>query len=266
MEVEKLVEVPGSVLQEAGDEHGRDRIRSHSRPRRGKASTKPRSGVRASTSRRCTGSSCTRTCTRAPGTTSVARCRGGPDTCSITPGQTHFSRVTASNLVEVGPDGRPAGGEGRLNVSAWAIHAPVQRARPDIMCALHIHAPYSTALASIDGWRLDERGSQNAAVFYGNCAYFGYEGIVTEADEGERMVEALGDKRVLFPREPRGADRRRHDREDDAVALPARARLHERDARAPDGPPDPPDPGRGGAAQRRHVRRVGRRRRAISRA
>lgn len=123
---------------------------------------------------------------------------GRPGHLLISPGQTHFSRVTAGNLVEVGPDGRSVGGEGRLNVSAWAIHDPIQRARPDIMCALHIHAPYSTALASIDGWTFDERGSQNAAVFYGNCAYFGYEGIVTEADEGERMVEALGDKRVLF--------------------------------------------------------------------
>ena len=35
-------------------------------------------------------------------------------------------------------------------------------------------------------------------MFYENCAYFGYDGIVTESDEGERMVEALGDKRVLF--------------------------------------------------------------------
>ena len=123
---------------------------------------------------------------------------GRPGHLFITPGRTHFSRVTAGNLVEVGPDGRPVGGEGRLNVSAWAIHEPVQRARPDIVCALHIHAPYSTALASVEGWRLDERGSQNAAVFYGNCAYVGYGGIVTEADEGERMVGALGDKRVLF--------------------------------------------------------------------
>ncbi|MYE33358.1 MAG: hypothetical protein F4X23_00715 [Gemmatimonadales bacterium] len=123
---------------------------------------------------------------------------GRPGHLLISPGRTHFSRVTASNLVEVNADGRSVGGEGRLNVSAWAIHAPIQRARPDVTCALHVHPPYSTALASIDGWEFDERGSQNAAIFYGNCAYFGYEGIVTEADEGERMVEALGDKRVLF--------------------------------------------------------------------
>ena len=113
---------------------------------------------------------------------------GRPGHLFITPGQTHFSRVTASSLVEVGPTGRPVGREGRLNVSAWAIHHPIQRARPDIVCALHVHGPYSTALASIDGWRFDERGSQNAAVFYGNCAYFGYEGLVTESDEGERMA------------------------------------------------------------------------------
>lgn len=123
---------------------------------------------------------------------------GSPGHLFLTPGQTHFSRVTASSLVELDAEGNAVSGEGRLNVSAWAIHDPIHRARPDIACALHVHAPYSTALASIDGWRLDERGSQNAAVFYGNCAYFEYEGVITEADEGERMSEALGDKRVLF--------------------------------------------------------------------
>ncbi len=123
---------------------------------------------------------------------------GRPGNLLVTPGRTHFSRVTASGLVEVGPRGRAVGREGRLNVSAWAIHDPIQRARPDIACALHVHGPWSTALASIDGWRFDERGSQNAAVFHGNCAYFGYEGLVTESDEGERMAEALGGKRVLF--------------------------------------------------------------------
>lgn len=123
---------------------------------------------------------------------------GKPGHILLTPGQTHFSRVTATSLVELDPEGNAVGGEGRLNVSAWAIHDPIQRARPDIACALHVHAPCSTALASIDGWRLNERGSQNAAVFYDNCGYFGYEGIITGSDEGEHMAVALGDKRVLF--------------------------------------------------------------------
>lgn len=123
---------------------------------------------------------------------------GRPGHILLTPGMTHFSRVTASSLVELDPEGNAVAGDGRLNQSAWAIHHPIHTARPDITCILHVHAPYSTALCSIEGWRLNERGSQNAGVFFQNVAYFGYEGIVTGEDEGERMVEALGDRRVLF--------------------------------------------------------------------
>jgi len=134
------------------------------------------------------------------GTWNQFSCRvpGKPGHMLLTPGMTHFSRVTASNLVELDPAGNAVSGEGRLNQSAWAIHHPIHIARPDVACVLHVHAPYSTALCSIEGWRFNERGSQNAGVFYQNVAYFGYEGIVTEEDEGEKMVEALGTKRVLF--------------------------------------------------------------------
>ena len=69
--------------------------------------------------------------------------------------------------------------------------AAIRRARVDF-------AGVHRIVASIDGWTLDERGSQNGAFFCGNCAYFGYEGIVTEAGEGERMAEAPSEKRVLF--------------------------------------------------------------------
>jgi ribulose-5-phosphate 4-epimerase/fuculose-1-phosphate aldolase len=123
---------------------------------------------------------------------------GKPGHLLLTPGMTHFSRVTARNLVELDPAGNAVGGDGRLNQSAWAIHHPIHTARPEIACVLHVHAPYSTALCSIDGWRFNERGSQNAGVFYRNVAYFDYEGIVTEEEEGHGMVAALGDKRVLF--------------------------------------------------------------------
>jgi len=122
---------------------------------------------------------------------------GRPGHLLLTPGQTHFSRVTASRLVETDPEGRPVGG-GALNQSTWAIHAPIHRLRPDMACALHVHAPHSTALASIEGWRLNERGGQNASHVFDDVGYFDYEGVVTDADEGERMAEALGDRRVLF--------------------------------------------------------------------
>ena len=123
---------------------------------------------------------------------------GHPGHLLLSPGQTHFSRVTASGLLMTDPDGKVVEGSGIPNMSAWAVHAPIYRARPDLKCLLHVHSPYLTALASTDGWRLDTRGGQLAGNFHGNVAYFGYEGIVTEDDEGERMAAALGDKSTLI--------------------------------------------------------------------
>ena len=123
---------------------------------------------------------------------------GRPGHLLLSPGHTHFSRVTASSLLMTDPDGNVVEGTGTPNKSAWAIHAPIYSARPDLNCALHVHSPYLTALVSTEGWRLDTRGGQLAGVFHGNVAYFDYEGIVTEDEEGERMAEALGDRNTLI--------------------------------------------------------------------
>ena len=123
---------------------------------------------------------------------------GRPGYLLLSPGQTHFSRVTASSLVMTDSEGNVVESTGVPNIGAWAIHAPLYRSRQDLTCALHVHSPYVTALASTEGWRLDTRGGQLAGVFHGNVAYFDYEGIVTEDDEGERMAEALGDNSTLI--------------------------------------------------------------------
>ncbi len=127
-----------------------------------------------------------------------AKAPGKSDHLLLTPGHTHFSRVTASCLLMTDPDGHVVAGAGIPNASAWAIHQPIQKARPDIICALHVHPPYATALASLDGWDFNARTSQQAANFYGKVASYSYEGVVTESQEGERMAAALGDKWVLF--------------------------------------------------------------------
>lgn len=123
---------------------------------------------------------------------------GRPNHLLLSPGHTHFSRVTTSSLVMTNEEGAVVEGDGIPNISAWAIHQPIQQARPDVFCALHVHSPYATALASIDGWRFNKRAGQLAANFYGKVAYFDYEGIVTEAEEGERMAECIGDNKALF--------------------------------------------------------------------
>jgi len=118
----------------------------------------------------------------------------------ISPGDTHWSQVRASNLTLMGPQAEVISGP-EANGAAWIIHYPVHRARPEALCIMHTHPPYATALGMRKNWKLDTRSSQAAAIFHGDVAYFDtYDGILREAEEGERMAEALGDKRILMLR------------------------------------------------------------------
>lgn len=123
-----------------------------------------------------------------------------PEQIFITPGHVHWSQVCASNLVLMGPQREIVSGELEPNVAAWIIHYPVQRARPDLQCLMHVHTPYATAMSMRTDIMFNERSCQAAAHFYDEVAYFNtYEGSF-EAGEGELMAEALGDKRVLMLR------------------------------------------------------------------
>ena len=124
-----------------------------------------------------------------------------PESMLISPGHTHWSQVTASNLALVGPDGQCQDAAAGPIRAGWIIHAPVHRARRDARCVMHVHAPYTTALSMLADTQLDTRSSQQAAQFHGDVAYFEvYDGLLQEESEGSRMAEALGDKRVLILR------------------------------------------------------------------
>ena len=123
-----------------------------------------------------------------------------PELMLITPGDTHWSLVCASNLTVMGPQAEVVSGP-PPNRATWIIHYPVHRARPDALCVLHTHPPYATALAMVKGRKLDTQSSQAASAFRGDVAYFDiYDGALNDAEEGERMAAALGDKRVLMLR------------------------------------------------------------------
>lgn len=123
-----------------------------------------------------------------------------PEQMLISPGDTHWSMVKASNLTLMGPQAEIVSGP-EPNGAAWIIHYPIHRARPDALCLMHTHPPFATALGMRKDWKLDTRCCQAAALFHGDVAYFDlYDGVLREAEEGERMAEALGDKRVLMLR------------------------------------------------------------------
>jgi len=103
-----------------------------------------------------------------------------------------FDEVTASGLVKVDVDGRVADGTGRpVNPSGFAIHGAVHAARHDVECVVHLHAPWSVALAMLPGGL--QPTSQWAMRLHGRLGRHAYEGLALGADERARLVRALGE-------------------------------------------------------------------------
>lgn len=124
-----------------------------------------------------------------------------PDVMLISPAYTHWSQVTAGSLAAVDPDGEPVTGENRPTRAGWIIHFPVHQAQPSAQCLMHVHSPYITALSMKKDVRLDTCSSQQAAQFHDDVAYFEvYDGLLHNEDEGRRMADVMGDKRVLMMR------------------------------------------------------------------
>lgn len=108
----------------------------------------------------------------------------------------HWSEVKASNLIEVSLDGEVVNGQGDANLSAVCIHAPMHRR--GIACVLHTHMPYTTALTQLEDMRL-EPSSQTGVGLQDLIAYdVDYNGFASTQDEGERMADVLGEKRILL--------------------------------------------------------------------
>jgi len=102
-----------------------------------------------------------------------------------------FEEVTASGLVKVDVQGRVVDGSGRrVNPSGFAIHGAVHAARPDVECVIHLHAPWSVALAMLPGGLLPT--SQWAMRLHGRLGRHPYEGLALGADEQRRLAAALG--------------------------------------------------------------------------
>ncbi len=110
----------------------------------------------------------------------------------------HWSEIGPDDLIVVDAEGNTVEGEGEIESSAYNIHIPIHLARPELRCVLHTHMPYATALASVEGSRL-EAVSQNALRFVNRVAYDDdYHGLATDTAEGERLARCLDGSSILF--------------------------------------------------------------------
>ncbi|MBT3170853.1 MAG: aldolase [Rhodospirillaceae bacterium] len=123
---------------------------------------------------------------------------GQPDKFLLIAHGTHWSQVTASNLLMVSLDGEVLEGEGVVEDTAFYIHAPIHRARPDLQCIMHTHQTQTLALAMIEGGAI-EPINQNALRYYDRVARDdNYNGLAFDDQEGRRLAKSMQGKNILM--------------------------------------------------------------------
>jgi ribulose-5-phosphate 4-epimerase/fuculose-1-phosphate aldolase len=123
---------------------------------------------------------------------------GHPDKFLINPQGLHWSEITPADLVVVDESGTVIEGKHKVEPTAFFIHSRVHlRCRKKVV--LHSHMPFATALAIIEGGRLELGANQNAMRFHGRIAYDdGYGGVALSDNEGDRIAGALGKAEVMI--------------------------------------------------------------------
>ena len=123
---------------------------------------------------------------------------GHPYKFLINPQGLHWSEITPADLMIVNETGKVLDGKHKVEATAFFIHSRAHlRCRKKVV--LHSHMPFATALAIIEGGRLELGANQNAMRFHGRIAYDdGYGGVALSDDEGDRIARALGNADVMI--------------------------------------------------------------------
>lgn len=102
-----------------------------------------------------------------------------------------FGSMTVGDLILCNHKGEVVEGKYSVNRAAFAIHAAVHNARPDVMAAAHAHSVYGKAFSCL-GIPLDPLTQDACAFFEDHGVYSDYGGVANDREEGERIAAALG--------------------------------------------------------------------------
>lgn len=110
-----------------------------------------------------------------------------------------YSEVTASNLVKIDIHGNTLDGSPYpVNKAGFTQHAYFHEHVPAANAICHMHTTATMAVCSSEGGILPI--NFYACNFIGQVGYHDFEGVTVRAEEGERLVKNLGDKRILMLR------------------------------------------------------------------
>ena len=120
------------------------------------------------------------------------------ETFLINPFGLRYDEITASNLVEVTPEGKVINSDSSINDTGYIIHGAIHRTRKDIACVMHTHSRAGLAVSCFEGGL--QPIIQDAAIFYNRVSYHDWEGMSTESEECERLSKSLGKNNVMILR------------------------------------------------------------------
>jgi ribulose-5-phosphate 4-epimerase/fuculose-1-phosphate aldolase len=121
-----------------------------------------------------------------------------PDHFWVNPFGLAYGTMRAEALSLVRHDGQVVKGA-PINAAAFAIHAEIHRARPEVMCAAHGHPVHGTAWAAL-GRALAPINQDVCAFFEDHVVFEEPMGLVLGMAEGQRIAAALGPHKAAILR------------------------------------------------------------------
>ena len=110
-----------------------------------------------------------------------------------------FEEITASSLVKIDVEGQPVVPTAHpVNPAGFTIHSALHINCPDAHAVMHLHTPAGQAVSAMEHGLLPH--TQTAMVARSDLAYHEYEGIATDLEERERLVEDMGDCHYMILR------------------------------------------------------------------
>ena len=122
---------------------------------------------------------------------------GRNDQYLVLPFGRHWSEARASEMFVFDESGRTIEGEGKVELSARCIHAPIHRITGRRV-VMHTHQTWALALNMLKDNRVVP-ASQTAAFYCDLIAYDDdYQGTADTLEEGERLARLMGGKKIVF--------------------------------------------------------------------
>lgn len=117
----------------------------------------------------------------------------------INPYDMMFEEITASSLVKIDVEGQPVIPTSHpVNPAGFTIHSALHMNCEDAHAVMHLHTPHGQAVSAMEFGLLEH--TQTGMIARHDIAYHDYEGIATDLEERERLVQDMGDKHAMILR------------------------------------------------------------------